>query len=619
MSKELKLELWRIGLSVILFVLALLLPGGAVGKAAAFLICCLVAGGDVLIKAVRNIFHGEIFDENFLMALAAVGAFVIGEYSEAAAVLLFYQVGEWFQSFAAGKSRTSISALMDIRPEYANAEQNGTTVRVLPGQLKVGDLIRIFPGERIPVDGVVLDGISSLDTSALTGESVPREIYPGDDVVSGCINQTGVLRVKVTRLFQDSAVSKILDLVEKSSDKKAHAENFITRFAKYYTPAVVCAAVLIAIVPSLITGTWSLWIHRALIFLVVSCPCALVLSVPLSFFGGIGGASRHGILVKGGQYMERLANAETVVFDKTGTLTLGIFKVSAVHPEICSRQELLEFAALAENGSNHPIAVSLRDAFGGELDLKRVQKTEEFAGRGIRAVIDGKNVYVGNSRWMEESGFAWQSCHKVGTTVHVAVDGSYAGHIVISDALKPDALEAVNHLKNMGIRRIAMLTGDNKEMGEHVASQLGIKDVYTQLLPTDKVALVEKMLAQKHGKDTLAFVGDGMNDAPVLARADIGIAMGGMGSDAAIEAADVVLMDDRPSRIADAISIARKTMWIVKENIIFALVVKGLILLLGAFGIVNMWAAVFADVGVSVLAVFNAMRTLHTIPKQKKL
>ena len=561
---------------------------------------------------VRNIAHGQVFDENFLTAIATIGAFFTGEYPEGVAVMLFYQVGELFQSYAVGRSRKSIASLMDIRPDYANIEQEGKLIQVDPSEVTVGDVIVIKAGEKVPLDGVVLEGNSSLDTAALTGESLPREIEPGDDVISGCINQSGLLRVRVTKVFGESTVAKILNLVENSSSKKAKAENFITKFARYYTPCVVIGALLLAVLPPLFFGgEWSDWVHRALIFLVISCPCALVISVPLSFFGGIGGASKCGVLVKGGNYMEVLAKTDIVVFDKTGTLTKGVFNVTAIHPDTVSEAQLLELAALAESYSDHPISRSLKDAYNQEIDTARVGEVEEVAGRGVRAKVDGKLVCVGNDKLMDERGVAWHPCHHIGTTVHVEVDGLYAGHIVISDEIKADAPDAIRALKEQGVQKTVMLTGDAKAVGESVAAQLGIDKVYTQLLPADKVARVEELLSQKAPKSRLAFVGDGINDAPVLSRADIGIAMGAMGSDAAIEAADIVLMDDKPSKIAAAIEIAKKTLRIVRQNIIFALAVKALVLILGAFGMANMWEAVFADVGVSVIAILNAMRALR--------
>lgn len=603
----------RIGAGAVLFALALLLPAEGTLRLAAFIVPYAVVGWDVLWRAVRNITRGQVFDENFLMALATVGAFATGEYPEGVAVMLFYQVGEWFQSYAVGRSRQSIASLMDIRPDYANIERDGKLQRVDPDSVAVGDVIVVKAGEKIPLDGVVLEGASAVDTAALTGESLPRDVQPGDDVISGCINKSGLLRVRVTKIFGESTVAKILDLVENSSSKKARAENFITRFARYYTPAVVIAAALLAVVPPLALGyAWNEWIHRALIFLVISCPCALVISVPLSFFGGIGGASKRGVLVKGSNYLEVLADAEIVVFDKTGTLTKGVFNVTAVHPDRVSEARLLELAALAESYSDHPISRSLREAYGKELETARVSDVEELSGRGVRAKIDGHTVCAGNDKLMEEAGVPWHPCHRIGTTVHVSLDGEYVGHIVISDELKPDAAEAIAELKRRGVRKTVMLTGDAKAVGESVAKELGIDEVHAQLLPGDKVDRVEALLKEKSPRGKLAFVGDGINDAPVLSRADIGIAMGAFGSDAAIEAADIVLMDDKPSKIAVAMSIAKKTLRIVHQNIVFALGVKALVLLLGAAGMANMWEAVFADVGVSFIAILNASRALKT-------
>ena len=613
MSKKQKKMLVRIGAGAVLFALALLLPAEGTLRLAAFIVPYAVVGWDVLWRAVRNITRGQVFDENFLMALATVGAFATGEYPEGVAVMLFYQVGEWFQSYAVGRSRQSIASLMDIRPDYANIERGGKLQRVDPDSVAVGDVIVVKAGEKIPLDGVVLEGASAVDTAALTGESLPRDVQPGDDVVSGCINKSGLLRVRVTKIFGESTVAKILDLVENSSSKKARAENFITRFARYYTPAVVIAAALLAVVPPLALGyAWNEWIHRALIFLVISCPCALVISVPLSFFGGIGGASKRGVLVKGSNYLEVLADAEIVVFDKTGTLTKGVFNVTAVHPDRVSEARLLELAALAESYSDHPISRSLREAYGKELETRRVSDVEELSGRGVRAEIDGHTVCAGNDKLMEEVGVPWHPCHRIGTTVHVSLDGEYVGHIVISDELKPDAAEAIAELKRRGVRKTVMLTGDAKAVGESVAKELGIDEVHAQLLPGDKVDRVEALLKEKSPRGKLAFVGDGINDAPVLSRADIGIAMGAFGSDAAIEAADIVLMDDKPSKIAVAMSIAKKTLRIVHQNIVFALGVKALVLLLGAAGMANMWEAVFADVGVSFIAILNASRALKT-------
>ena len=616
MSKKQKRMLARLVAAAVLFAAALPLPLTGLARLAVFLLPYAVVGWDVLWRAVRNIAHGQVFDENFLMALATIGALATGEYPEAVFVMLFYQVGELFQSYAVDQSRKSITALMDIRPDYANMEVDGQLQQVDPEDVAVGDTIVIKPGERIPLDGVVLEGTTTVDTAALTGESLPREAGPGDDVISGCVNLSGLLRVQVTRPFEESTVSKILDLVENASGRKAKAEHFITKFARYYTPIVVLAAVVLAFLPPLFTSIqWVESIHRALNFLVVSCPCALVISVPLSFFGGIGGASRDGILVKGGNYLEVLARTEIVVFDKTGTLTQGVFNVTAIHPDDCSEGQLLELAALAESWSDHPISRSLKEAYGKELDSARVSEAEELSGRGVRAVVDGHTVCAGNDKLMEDIGVSWHPCHRVGTTVHVAADGVYLGHIVISDQVKPDAKEAIAALKAQGVRKTVMLTGDAREVGEDVAGRLGLDEVHTQLLPADKVEQVETLLKQVSSKGALAFVGDGINDAPVLSRADVGIAMGGLGSDAAIEAADIVLMDDKPSKIAHAIAIARRTLAIVRQNIVFALAVKLLVLVLSAAGWASMWAAVFADVGVSVIAILNAMRCLRQ-PKQ---
>ena len=614
MSKKQKRMLFRVLASAVLFAVALLLPTEGWLRLFTFLIPYAVIAWDVLWRAVRNIAHGQVFDENFLMSLATVGALATGEYPEAVFVMLFYQVGELFQSYAVDQSRKSITSLMDIRPDYANIEVDGQLRQVDPEDVAVGDTIVIKAGERIPLDGVVLEGTSNVDTAALTGESLPREAQPGDDVISGCVNLSGLLRVRVTKAFEESTVAKILDLVENSSSKKAKAENFITKFARYYTPAVVLAAVALALLPPLFTSIqWVDSIQRALNFLVVSCPCALVISVPLSFFGGIGGASKNGILVKGGNYLEVLAKTELVVFDKTGTLTRGVFNVTAIHPDHCGEAQLLELAALAESYSDHPISRSLKEAYGKELDASRVSNVEELSGRGVRATVDGRQICAGNDKLMEDIGVSWHPCHRVGTTVHVASDGVYLGHIVISDEVKPDAKEAITALKACGVRRTVMLTGDAKAVGESVAQELGLDEVHTQLLPADKVTRVEALLGEVSPKGALAFVGDGINDAPVLSRADIGIAMGGLGSDAAIEAADIVLMDDKPSKLADAIRIARRTLAIVRQNIAFALAVKFLVLALSAAGVANMWEAVFADVGVSVIAILNAMRALKTV------
>lgn len=580
-----------------------------------YLIPYAIIGWDVLWRAVRNICHGQVFDENFLMTIATIGAFFTGECAEGVAVMLFYQIGELFQGYAVGKSRKSISSLMDIRPDYANIEINGQLVQTDPDEVSIGDIIVVKPGEKIPLDGVVIEGRSTVDTAALTGESLPREVQTGTEVISGCINLNGTLKIKVTKEFGESTVSKILDLVENSNSKKAKAENFITRFAKYYTPCVVIGALMLAVIPSLISGDWANWIHRALIFLVISCPCALVISVPLSFFGGIGGASRCGILVKGGNYLEALSKAEIMVFDKTGTLTKGVFNVTAVHPEKYSEADLLEFAAMAESYSDHPISRSLKKAYGKPIDNGRISMTEELSGRGVRAEIDGKIICAGNSKLMDEIGAKWHACHSIGTIVHVAVDGIYAGHIVISDEIKEGSAKAIKQLKAQGISKTIMLTGDSKEVGEDIGNQLGIDLVYTQLLPSDKVEKVEQLLDEKTEKGKLVFAGDGINDAPVLSRANIGVAMGAMGSDAAIEAADIVLMDDNPEKIPLAMGIAKRTLRIVHQNIVFALAVKAAVLVLGALGIANMWAAVFADVGVSVIAILNAMRALSTQTK----
>lgn len=612
MSKKQKKGLVRIGAGAVLLVAAYLLPVEGWASLVAFLVPYAVVGWDVLWKAVRNILHGQVFDENFLMALATIGAFATGKYSEGVAVMLFYQVGEWFQRYAVGRSRRSIAALMDIRPDHANlVGPDGTARQVDPDEVQVGDVILVKPGERVPLDGTVLEGNSMMDTAALTGESVPRRTAEGDTVISGCINGSGLLRVRVEKPYGESTVAKILDLVENAGEKKAKAENFITKFARWYTPAVVIAALALAVLPPMVLGGgWADWVRRALIFLVISCPCALVISVPLSFFGGIGGASKRGILVKGGAYMEVLANARTVVFDKTGTLTKGVFSVTAVHPHEIDKTHLVELAALAESYSTHPIAVSLRAAYGKTPDAARVAGYEELSGRGVRARVDGRTVCVGNGRLMDEAGAQWHECHLTGTVAHVAVDGSYAGHIVISDEVKPDAAAAIAALKEAGVKKTVMLTGDAREVGEAVAKQLGIDEAYTQLLPADKVEHMERLLARQPKGEALAFVGDGVNDAPVLARADVGIAMGGIGSDAAIEAADVVLMDDKPSKLAEAVRISRRTLRIVHQNIAFALVVKALVLALGALGMATMWEAVFADVGVMVLAILNAMRAL---------
>ena len=616
MTRKQKKMVARIAASAVLLVAAVLIPYEGPWRFVLFLPAYFVIGWDVLWKAARNIAHGQVFDENFLMALATVGAFCTGffgqgEYPEAVFVMLFYQVGELFQSYAVGKSRKSIASLMDIRPDYANVERDGRLLQVDPEEVAVGDTITVKAGEKIPLDGLVLEGQSLVDTAALTGESVPRQVRPGDSVISGCVNQNGLLRVQVTKAFGESTVQKILDLVENASSKKAKAENFITKFARYYTPVVVFCALALAVVPPLFVGDWTGWVQKALIFLVVSCPCALVISVPLSFFGGIGGASRQGILVKGGNYLEVLADTELVVFDKTGTLTKGVFQVTAIHPEGVSQQELLELAALAESYSDHPISRSLKEAWGKALDTARVGQVEELSGRGVRAQVDGKEVWAGNGKLMEEIGLAYRPSGQVGTVVHVAAEGRYLGYILIADEVKPDAKEAIAALKAQGVKKTVLLTGDAKDVGEAVAQELGLDEAYTQLLPGDKVERVEALLQETSPKGKLAFVGDGINDAPVLSRADIGIAMGALGSDAAIEAADLVLMDDKPSKIAQAMEISKRTLRIVRQNIVFALAVKLLVLMLTPFGLANLWEAVFADVGVMVLAILNASRALQ--------
>lgn len=610
-KKKEKWILIRIVTAAVLVAAAMIAPLEGYWRLAAFLVPYAIVGWDVLWGALRNIFRGQVFDENFLMALATVGAFCIGEYPEGVLVMLLYQVGELFQDFAVDRSRRSIASLMDIRPDWANVEQENGLVQVDPEEVSVGQIIVVKPGERIPLDGVVTEGSSTLDTAALTGESLPRAVEAGDEVISGCVNQSGLLRVQVTKPYGESTVARILELVENSSARKARYENFITRFARWYTPIVVIAAAVLGVVPPLFMGNWSEWINRALIFLVVSCPCALVISVPLSFFGGIGGASRQGILVKGGNYLEALAHVDTVVFDKTGTLTRGVFHVTAVHPRHVTSEELLEAAALAESYSDHPIARSLREAYGKPLDNSRLSSVEELSGRGVCAQIDEKKVCVGNHKLMAESGSECHRCHRIGTLVHVSINGQYAGHIVISDEIKEDAPETIAALRQLGVKKSVMLTGDAKEVGEDAARRLGLEEVYAELLPADKVERVEALLAEKSPKSRLAFVGDGINDAPVLSRSDVGIAMGAMGSSAAIEAADIVLMDDKPSKIPTAIRIARKTLRIVRQNIVFALGVKGIVLVLGALGLANMWIAVFADVGVSVIAILNAMRALR--------
>ena len=607
---------------------------GLWGKMALYLVPYVLIGWDIVYKAFRNIRNGQVFDENFLMTVATFGAFGVGEYSEAVAVMLFYQVGELFQSYAVNRSRQSITELMDICPEYANIEEDGQLKQVDPDDVQVGDIIVVKAGERIPLDGKVVFGNSMVDTSALTGESVPRKVAEGDDIISGCVNGSGLLRVQVTKEFDDSTVAKILELVENASSKKAHVENFITRFARYYTPLVVMGAVLLAVIPPLFFGqSWSEGIRRACTFLVISCPCALVISVPMSFFSGIGAASKKGVLIKGSNYLEALSEMDTIVFDKTGTLTKGEFKVTEIHavagspvpeasevprtrvwaasqPSDEGKRSLLELAALAESYSDHPISRSIKDAWGDTIDMSRVSNAQEISGHGVRAEIDGHTVLAGNSKLMKEMNVAYQECMSMGTVVYVALDGIYCGYIVIADSIKDEAFEAIKNLKKVGVRRTIMLTGDKKEVGEAVAARLGLDEVHAELLPGDKVAKVEELLARQTGKHRLAFVGDGINDAPVLSRADVGIAMGSMGSDAAIEAADIVLMDDNPARIADVVRISRKTMSIVKQNIVFALGVKAVVLLMGAVGVANMWEAVFADLGVSVIAILNAMRAL---------
>ena len=612
LSKKERRMLFRILAAAVLLVAAKFLPVSGWVAAVCFAVPYVIVGWDVLWRAVRNIAHGQVFDENFLMALATVGAFATAEYAEAVFVMLFYQVGELFQDYAVGRSRESIAALMDIRPEFANVERDGKLEELDPEDVAVGDVIVVKPGERVPLDGTVLEGTSTLDTAALTGESAPRDVTVGDTIISGCVNQRGLLRVSVTKPYGESTVARILDLVEIASEKKAASEAFITRFARYYTPCVVIAAVALAFVPPIFVGNLSDWFHRALIFLVISCPCALVISVPLSFFGGIGGASKCGILVKGSNYLELLAKTDTVVFDKTGTLTQGTFSVTAVHPEEpFTPEQVLEYAALAESYSDHPISQSLRAAAGLQAGEGRVSDVEEIAGHGVRAKIDGRGVCVGNSRLMERESVKWLPCELPGTIVHVTVDGFYAGHIVISDQIKPDAKAAIAGLKTGGVRRTVMLTGDTEAVAKEVAAALGVDEYHAELLPADKVRWTEQLLAAKPAGSCLAFVGDGINDAPVLTRADIGIAMGALGSDAAIEAADIVLMDDKPSKIATAMHISRKTLRIVHQNISFALGVKFLVLALGALGVATMWEAVFADVGVAFIAILNSTRALQ--------
>lgn len=610
MSKKQKKILIRILISFILLITISFIPLKGKWNLLLNLIPFIIIGWDVIFKAVRNILHGQIFDENFLMSLATIGAFVTGEYKEGSAVMLFYQIGELFQSYAVGRSRKSISSLMDIRPDYANIEVNGKLIQKAPEEIMPGDIIIIKPGEKIPLDGIVINGNSTINTSALTGESVPREVSAGDDVISGCVNLNGLIYVKVTKEFENSTVSKILELVENSSEKKSRSENFITKFAKYYTPCVVIGAVLLAVIPPAITGEgWINWMHRALTFLVISCPCALVISVPLSFFGGIGCASKNGILIKGSNYIEALTKTDIMVFDKTGTLTKGVFKVTAVHPESVSENQLIEFAAMAESYSDHPISQSIIELYKMEINKSRVSNYNEISGHGVKCCIDGNLVCVGNNKLMDDIGVKWHPCHHTGTIVHVSVNNEYAGHIIISDEIKPESEKAIELIKENNIRTV-MLTGDTNKVGVQTAKKLKIDDVYTDLLPQNKVEKVEELIEKKKEDRKLVFVGDGINDAPVLTRADIGISMGAIGSDAAIEASDIVLMDDNPAKIPLAIEIAKKTLRIVKQNIVFALSVKMLVLITGALGITNMWAAVFADVGVSVIAILNAIRAL---------
>ena len=616
MNKKQKKMLIRIIVAAVLIVLFSKLPIDGYVRFGLFMIPYLVIGYDILQKAFKGIRNKQVFDENFLMAVATVGAILLGDYSEGVAVMLFYQIGELFQSYAVGKSRRNISELMDIRPDYANIEVDGKLEQIDPDEVEIGTVIVVQPGEKVPIDGVIIDGVSTLNTSALTGESLPRDAKAGDEVISGCINMTGVLKIRTIREFGESTVSKILELVENSSSRKSKSENFISKFAKYYTPAVCYGALALAFIPPIVLlimgkpAMWGDWIYRALTFLVISCPCALVISIPLSFFAGIGGASNQGVLVKGSNYLETLAQTSYVVFDKTGTMTQGVFEVSGVHHNEISDEKLLEYAALAECSSSHPISKSLQKAYGKPIDRNRVTDIEEISGNGVTAKVDGISVAAGNAKLMKRLGISYQECHHVGTVIHMAVDGRYEGHILISDILKPHAKEAIAELKKAGIKKTVMLTGDSKRVADQVAKELGIGEVYSELLPADKVSKVEELLHQKSEKEKLAFVGDGINDAPVLSRADIGIAMGALGSDAAIEAADIVLMDDDPLKISKAIKIARKCIHIVYENIYFAIGIKILCLILGALGIANMWMAIFADVGVMIIAVLNAIRTL---------
>lgn len=617
MNKKQKKMLTRILIAAIMVAALSLVPVQGYLRAVLYMIPYLVIGYDILLKAWKGIRNRQVFDENFLMAVATVGAICLGDFKEGTAVMLFYQIGELFQSYAVGKSRRNISELMDIRPDYANVERNGSLEKVDPDEVEIGSIIVVQPGEKVPIDGIITEGKTTLNTSALTGESLPRDAKEGDEIISGCINMTGVLKIRTTREFGESTVSKILDLVENSSSKKSRSENFISKFARYYTPVVCYSALALAILPPLVRlmfmgldPQWGDWVYRALTFLVISCPCALVISIPLSFFAGIGGASNAGVLVKGSNYMETLAQTRYVVFDKTGTLTKGVFEVCGVHHNVMEDHKILEYAALAECSSSHPISRSLQRAYGKEIDRTRVEDIEEISGNGVTARVDGIPVAVGNSRLMERLGVAFKECHQVGTIVHVAIDGSYAGHILIADVLKPTAKAAVAELKKSGIRETVMLTGDIDRVAQQAAAETGVDRVYSELLPADKVTKVEELLEKKNPREKLAFVGDGINDAPVLSRADIGIAMGALGSDAAIEAADVVLMDDDPLKVVKAVRIAKKCMRIVYQNIYFAIGIKILCLLLGAVGIANMWIAIFADVGVMVIAVLNAIRAL---------
>lgn len=619
MSNKQKKLLVRIIVSLILFIVAVLLPVRGILKLALYLIPYAVIGGTVLLKAARNILHGQIFDENFLMALATVGAFGVGEYPEAVFVMLFYQVGELFESIAVGKSRRSITDLMDLRPDYANVERNGDTVTVSPEEVSVGDTLIVRPGEKIPLDGTVIDGSTSINTTALTGEPAPRDVSEGDTVISGCVNISGLIRVRADKPYGESTASKILELAESSAANKSRAESFITKFAKYYTPAVVIGALLVAVVPPIFYGNFAEWIHRALSFLVISCPCALVISVPLSFFAGMGGASKNGILIKGSVYLEQLASCGVAVFDKTGTLTEGSFKVTKISPETVSEEELLELSAIAECYSNHPISISLKEAYGKEVDSSRITDVEELAGRGVAAVVDGRTMWVGNGRLMNEIGVVQNAPETDGTVVHAATSTEggvkYLGYILISDSIKTGSLEAISELKALGVKKTVMLTGDARSAADRTAAQLSIDEAHAELLPSDKVELVEKLLSSDDRGGRLIFVGDGVNDAPVLTRADVGVAMGALGSDAAIESADVIIMDDDLRRLALAVRIARNTLGIVKQNIVFSLLVKLAVLILTAVGICSMWEAVFADVGVMVIAVMNAMRAMN--PKVK--